>query len=206
MYRKYGIMYYKIKNLVLTEICSSEVILVSRRRKKVPGAVGITTPNSKGTWWSDSQRIQAVTTWLATGNLALTAATLQIPEVTMRRWKSADWWKQMVSDIRSEENLQLDSKLAKVVNKSVDALLDRVEHGDFQYDQREGKFVRKPISARDASTVTRDMIDRRELLQGKKVVEKNESRKMDEKLVKLAEEFARFAKSVTIEQTTEGTI
>jgi hypothetical protein len=136
---------------------------------------------------------------LATGNLALTAATLSIPEVTMRRWKATPWWKQMVEDIRNEENLQLDAKLSKVVDKSVEALLDRVEKGDFQYDQKTGSMIRKPISARDASTVTRDMIDRRELLQGKKIVEKNNERKMDEKLLKLAEEFAKFSRMKTIE-------
>jgi hypothetical protein len=79
-----------------------------------------------------------------------------------------------------------------------------VERGDFQYDQKTGQMIRKPISARDASVVTRDMIDRRELLQGKKVVEKNNERKMDEKLLKLAEEFSKFAKSKTIEGETLG--
>ena len=130
---------------------------MSRNRKKKPGTQA---------WWSDNQRIELVTTYLATGNLALSAATHQIPEPTARRWKQMPWWKQMVTDIRDNENLQLDAKLSKVVNKSVEALLDRVENGDFQYDQREGRMIRKPISARDASSVTRDMIDRRELLQG----------------------------------------
>ena len=167
---------------------------MSRRKRKVPGTTG---------WHSDSQRIQLVTTWLATGNMALTAATLQIPEPTARRWKAAPWFKQMVEDIRNEENIELDTKLKKVVDKSVEALLDRVENGDFQYDQREGRMIRKPISARDASTVTRDMIDRRELLQGKKIEEKNTERKIEDKLLKLAEEFTRFAKSKTLEQLPE---
>lgn len=163
---------------------------MSRRKRKVPGTTA---------WHSDNQRIELVTTWIATGNLALTAATLRIPEPTARRWKASPWFKQMVEDIRSEENLQLDAKLKKVVDKSVEALLDRVEHGDFQYDQREGRMVRKPISARDASTVTRDMIDRRELLQGKKTPEKDSSRKVEDKLIELATAFARFSQARTIE-------
>ena len=164
---------------------------MSLRKKKVRG----TTAH-----WSESQRIQLVTTYLATGNLALTAATLQIPEVTARRWKAMPWFKQMVEDNRNEDNLVLDAKLSKVVNKSVDALLDRVEHGDFQYDQKSGNMVRKPISARDASVVTRDMIDRRELLQGKKQVERDSTRKVEDRLLKLAEEFTRFASSKIVQQ------
>lgn len=159
---------------------------MSRTRRKKKGTLA---------HWSDSQRIELVTTWLATGNLRLSSATLGIPEDTARRWKAQPWWKQLVIDIRNEDNLQLDAKLAKVVNKSVDALLDRVENGDFQYDQRTGELIRKPISARDASTVTRDMIDRRELLQGKKEVQVDNSRKMEERLLKLAEELTRFSRA-----------
>jgi hypothetical protein len=158
---------------------------MSRRKRKKPGTMAT---------WSDNQRIELVTTWLATGNLALSAATHQIPEVTARRWKAQPWWQQLVTDIRSEENLQLDARLSKVVSKSVDALMDRVEHGDFQYDQKTGQLVRKPISARDAAKVTTDMIDRRELLQGKKEVAKEDSRKIEDRLLKLAEEFAKFAR------------
>ena len=164
---------------------------MSRKRKKKPGTLA---------HWSDNQRIELVTTWLATGNLALAAATLSIPEVTARRWKAMPWWKQMVADIRSEENLALDTKLSKVVNKSVEALLDRVENGDYQYDQRTGVFVRKPISARDASTVTRDMLDRREILQGKKDVQVDNARKMEDRLLKLADELTRFAKAKPINE------
>ena len=165
---------------------------LSRRKKKKPGELG---------YWSDSQRITLVTTYLATGNLALTAATLQIPESTARRWKAAPWFKQMVEDIRNEENLVLDAKLKTVVDKSIDQLLDRIDNGDHQFDQKTGKIVRKPISARDASTITKDMIDRRDLLQGKKVVEHNTDRKIDDKLLKLAEEFSKFSKMKTVETT-----
>ena len=162
---------------------------MSRRKRKKPGTLA---------HWSDTQKIELVTTWLATGNLALAAATLGIPEVTARRWKASPWFKQMVEDIRMEENVHLDGKLSKVVNKSVEALLDRVEHGDFQYDQKNCVFVRKPISAKDASTITRDMIDRRELLQGKKERSTNEGN-VNDKLVMLAQQFAKFASAKTIE-------
>lgn len=150
--------------------------------------------------WADSQRIELVTTWLATGNLALSAATLGIPEITARVWKSQPWWKQMVDDIRASENLQLDSKLSKVVEKATDQLLDRVENGDFQYDQKTGKLVRKPISARDAAKVTTDMIDRRELLQGKKQEVVDSARKMEDKLLKLADELSRFSKATLVKE------
>ena len=150
--------------------------------------------------WADSQRIELVTTWLATGNLALSAATLGIPEITARVWKTQPWWKELIAEIRASENLELDSKLKKVVDKSVDQLLDRVENGDFQYDQKTGQLVRKPISARDAAKVSTDMIDRRELLQGKKQEQFDNTRKMEDKLLKLADELSRFAKAKVVNE------
>lgn len=164
---------------------------MSKRRRKKPGTPG---------HWSDTQKIELITTWLATGNLALSAATHKIPEITARQWKAQPWWKQMVDEIRAAENLELDSKLAKIVQKTTDQLLDRVENGDFQYDQKTGQLVRKPISARDAAKVTTDMLDRRELLQGKKQEAQDSSKKMEDKLLKLAEELSRFARAKEVKE------
>jgi hypothetical protein len=163
---------------------------MSRRKRKVPGTAA---------HWSDKQRIELVTTWLATGNLALSAATLGIPEVTARKWKASPWFKQMVTDFRQEESISLDAKLSKVVSKSVEQLLDRVEGGDYQYDQKTGQLVRKPISARDASKITSEMLDRRDILQGKKEQQVDSTRKVEDRLLKLAEEFSRFAKSKVVQ-------
>lgn len=170
---------------------------LTRKRKKAPGNNG---------HWSDKQRIETVTLWLATGNLALTAATLGIPEITCRKWKASPWWKQMVEDFRQEENISLDATLSKVVKKSVEQLLDRVEGGDYQYDQKTGQLVRKPISARDAATITKDMLDRRDILQGKKEVISNDARRMEDRLLKLADEFSRFAKSKVVVEVPMETL
>ena len=158
---------------------------MSRRRNKKPGSAA---------HWSDNQRIGAVTTYLASGNLSLTSVATEIPLATLNRWKVAPWWKEMVEQIRSEENLVLDAKLSKVVNKSVEQLLDRVEHGDYQFDQKTGQIVRVPVKARDAAKITTDMIDRRQLLQGRQNAQKDTS-KVEDRLLKLAEEFTRFSKS-----------
>ena len=164
---------------------------MSRTRRKAKAGPG---------YWSDKQKIEAVTTWLAVGNLALTAATLGIPDITLRKWKATPWWKQMVDDMRQEENISLDSKLSKVVQSSVAQLLDRVEGGDYQFDQKTGTLIRKPISARDAAKITSEMIDKRELLQGKKEQQVNDSRKMEDRLLKLADELSRFAKAKVVRE------
>jgi len=150
--------------------------------------------------------MELVQLYLATGNLALTAATLQIPEQTARAWKAQPWFKQAIDEFRSSESLELDAKLKKVVDKATDALLDRIDNGDYQYDQKTGQLVRKPISARDASKVTTDMLDRRDILQGKKPIQEDSSNKTIEKLALLAQEFARFASAKEINQHAYKTL
>lgn len=162
---------------------------MSRRRNKKPGSAA---------HWSDNQRVGAVTTYLASGNMSLTSVATEIPLATLNRWKVTPWWKELIETIRSEENLVLDAKLAKVVNKSVDELLDRVEHGDYQFDQKTGAIVRVPVKARDAAKITTDMIDRRQLLQGRQN-DKKDNTKVEDRLLKLAEEFTRFAKARVIQ-------
>lgn len=162
---------------------------MSRRKKKTQGTTE---------WHSDKQRIELVQLYLSTGNLALTAATLGIPESTARRWKAAQWFKDMVNDFKIEDNMVLDAKLKKVVEMSTDALLDRIEGGDYQYDQKTGRMIRKPINARDASKITVDIIDRRDILQGKRAPELDGAKKTIEKLALLAQEFARFATATEI--------
>ncbi len=168
---------------------------MARRRKK-PGVPG---------WHSPAQRMELVQLYLATGNLALTAATLQIPEPTARQWKSQPWFKQAIDEFRASESMELDAKLKKVVDKATDALLDRIENGDYQYDQKTGNMVRKPINARDASKVTTEMLDRRDILQGKKPMQEDSSNKTLEKLALLAQEFARFASATEIKQHAYAT-
>jgi len=164
---------------------------MSRRKRKVPGTTE---------WHSDKQRIELVQLYIATGNLALTAATLSIPEPTARRWKAQQWFKDMVDSFIVEETMVLDAKLKKVVEKSTDALLDRIENGDYQYDQKTGHMIRKPINARDASKVTVDMLTRRDILQGKGGPVLDGAKKTVEKLALLAQEFARFAQATEIRQ------
>lgn len=164
--------------------------MTRRRKRKV-------TETNK--WWSDSQRVEAVTTWLAIGNLTLTGTTLGIPLDTLNRWKRSDWWKKLVEEIRSEDNLKTDAKLAKIVDKSLEAVLDRVENGNLQFDQKRGSLVRVPVSARDSAKIATDMIDKRSLLQNAQVKPESTPKKIEERLLKLADEFSKFAKMQTIE-------
>lgn len=161
---------------------------MSKQKKKVAG-LG---------WWSQEKKIQTVTTYLALGNAPMTEAVTGVPRGTIRQWKMQSWWKELESDIRNEEDSELDVKLSKVIDKSLDAVLDRVENGDFIFDSKTGKFVRKPVHMKDALSAVTQVFDKRNLLRGKPT-SRVEKQNVSDNLSKLAAEFAKFAASKTIE-------
>jgi len=156
-----------------------------RRRKK-------RSLETAGKWWSESQKIEAVTTWLALGNLAQSAAVLDIPIATIKRWRYSDWWKKIEEDLRQEESLGLNARLKKVISKALDVTEDRLSNGNYQFNQKTGELVRVPVNIKDASRVANDMMNRSDIIEEKPIQQQIE-KTVDDRLAKLAEDFKRFA-------------
>jgi len=148
---------------------------------------------AEGKWWSDSQKLEAATTYLALGNGAQTAAVLNIPLATFNRWRYTDWFKKMVEDLKMEDNLKLNARLTKLVSKALDVTEDRLDKGNYQYDPKTSELIRVPVSLKDAAKVANDMLERRDVIEAKPVQEQIE-KTVDDRLAKLAEQFRSFAK------------
>lgn len=149
--------------------------------------------------WSDSQKIEAVTTYLALGNLVLTSNVLKIPEMTLRGWKQKDWWKQIEDELAVQEDLQLSARLKRTLESSMDVISDRMQNGDYAFVN--GELRRKPVSMKDAHRVAMDYIDKREHL-ANKTPTSVALEAVDERLKKLAEKFEQIANNRhTIEVT-----
>jgi hypothetical protein len=154
------------------------------KRGRPVGAVGRS--------WSDSQKLEAITTYLSLGNLSLTSRVLKIPEMTLREWKQKDWWKEMEIDLKSQENIQLSARLKRIIESTLAATEDRLANGDFIYDNKSGQMVRKPVSMKDAHKVAMDMMNRRDVLDNQRP-QSVSVEQIDDKLSKLAEKFEQIA-------------
>ena len=143
--------------------------------------------------WSQEARIQAVSQYLVLGNMALVSACTKIPHQLLRAWKQQPWWAETEAQIRATENLQMDNKLSKIVDRSLDAVLDRVENGEFVYNQKTGAIIRRSVSMKDAAKVATDLITKRELLRGN-ATERKEAVQIPvaDQLKALALEFAKW--------------
>lgn len=166
--------------------------LPSNRRRAV---------DASGRSWSDSQKLEAVTTFLSLGNLAQTSRLLGIPEMTLRTWKQKDWWKEIEVDLKTQDTLVLSARLKRIIESTLAVTEDRLVNGDFIYDNRTGSMVRKPVSMKDAHKVTMDMIQRRDIIDNKQPTEVS-IEQIDDKLAKLAQKFEEIASGKkTIEVT-----
>lgn len=142
--------------------------------------------------WSDNQKMEAVKSYLVLGNLAMTSRILGIPEITIRVWKNSEWWKTAVAELKAQERIELTSRLKKIVDASLTVVEDRLLNGDYQYDQKTGETVRKPVNMRDAHRVAVDLQQRQEVLDKlDKPIETSED--TEARLEKLAAKFADLA-------------
>ena len=152
--------------------------------------------------WKEAKRIEAVTVYLSTGSLAETGRLLGIPYKTLEGWKSQDWWKELVAKIQSEQDQQLDAKTSKIIDKALEGLLDRIENGEYIYDQKTGKTKQMPAKLRDLNFAFNTLLDKRQLLRNKptKIVEQHSTAVQ---LQNLADSFAKFVNKTVTELPTE---
>lgn len=143
--------------------------------------------------------MEAVTMFLATGNMSLTAASLNIPLITLKSWKKKDWWIDALAELKSENNLKLNSRLSDIVKKSIEAVDDRIENGDYVYDEKHGKIIRIPAKLKDLHRVSMDMIAKQQVIQDREDRPVLTEQSLEERLLKVAEALTGVKKPKKIE-------
>lgn len=149
--------------------------------------------HDKGEWWSDGKRLEVVTTWLVLGKIPLVSATTGVPEGTIRQWRTQPWWKEIEVSVQTESDQELDTKLAKRIDKALDLVMDRLDNGDYLYDPKTSTFIRKPVSMKDTWKVSTEMIDKRLLIR-KQPKDQASQEAVGDILKNLAKEFAEMAR------------
>lgn len=117
-------------------------------------------PSEKHARYSDAQKLEAAKLWLLVGNNTVVAATLSINLDTLMYWKSQNWWKNIIEDLRHESSIKLSNKLKSIAEKSMTLVEDRLENGDYVLNQKTGEMVRKPMAGKDAARIASDFVDK----------------------------------------------
>jgi hypothetical protein len=147
----------------------------------------------KALFRSDSVKVEVIKTYIALGgNLTLTAGATNIPLRTLKAWKATNWWKSLFNELKKAEKLELSAKTKTIIERSMELLADRLEHGDPFYHPKTGEIIRKAVPAAQLHQIAKDMIDRKNILD-KAFEEKIVSEPTGNKLADLAERFAKLA-------------
>lgn len=152
--------------------------------------------------WTEAQKLQVVTSYLMVGSLIEVSLLTTVPLPTLKSWSQQPWWKEACLRLQNEEVQQMDSRLKRVVDKALKAVENRIDEGDVQFDQKTGSLVRIPVKAHVALKISKDLMERQDKLREAPV--KEEIKKtIDDRLLKLSEEFSRFAKLRSSAATAE---
>ena len=145
-------------------------------------------------FYTDKKRIEVVTLFAALGSCDRVGALACIPASTVRGWTRQDWFKDLLDEIRAENDHKIDAKFNEIIDLSLDQLKDRVENGDHVLT-KDGDLVRKPMSGKDLSLTTAINIDKRQLLRNREVIKKEEktNQTITEKLTELANAFKQLS-------------
>ncbi len=146
------------------------------------------------------KKIEVVTKWMALGNMRLVAELTGVSYQLCRMWKQMPWWADLVAEIKASKDMQTDTKLSKLVDKSLELVGDRLENGDIIWNKKTGEYDRIPISLSKANKVANDLLGQQLNLSKKKVVEQVGERQktVQDQIALLAQEFARFNTNRTI--------
>jgi hypothetical protein len=142
--------------------------------------------------FSDQQKLDLLKMYTLTGNLALSAASLRIPEKTARRWKASNWWKERMADLKSQKDFEVSARLEKIIQSSLEIMEDRLTRGDYFFNGKTGKIERKPVSLQAAHKVAVDLMDRQDVLEQRALKGETQEVAVD-KWIALAEKFASLA-------------
>ncbi len=150
-----------------------------------------------GKHWTGKDRVRAVAAYLVLGNMARVSDELGIPLGTLNFWKTQPWWFEQVEKIRRDEDVEIDSTFTKIVKRTQEIILERLENGD-KVLAKDGSLVSRPVSARDAALVAAISLDKRKALREVPQSEQNKIG-MQERLNKLEMQFTKLVTEKTIE-------
>jgi len=155
-------------------------------------------------WYPDAKRIEVVTLYACLGNPDTISELANVPAWTIRNWVKTPWFKELLEEIRTENNEKMDAKFAQIVEKAQDCILDRLENGDHLI-LRDESTIRKPINAKDLAAISSLTVDKRQIIRNKPTSisqSVNSGEVNEDKLKLLAKTFIELVNKKEIKEVT----
>jgi hypothetical protein len=164
-----------------------------------------TQPYQGGIWDSKIKQ-KALKDYLKGDSLKIISREMNIPYPTLRQWQASEWWREAVKEEQETNNQLLDYQITGILHKSLEAVNDRLEEGEYVRDEKTGKIVRVPVKMRDANAAFNQLMEKRQLIR-KLPTAITDNTSVNTQLKMLADQFKTFVnKSVTEPPTMEHVI
>jgi hypothetical protein len=111
-----------------------------------------------------SLELEAVRMYAQCGSLAEVSRQLGIAIYELQKLQRTEWWQAELAALRREESAMKNAKLTRIHNLTLEALEDRIVHGDFI--MRGNGFARIKMSGRDLARAAGEIFKQRQLLIG----------------------------------------
>lgn len=168
------------------------------KRGRPPGIKG----KIDGKTWSYNKRVEVLTTYLSIGVMTKTAELTGVPATTIKNWKKEPWWEQLADEIRKQKEEEIDAKLTSIIDKTLNALTDRLDNGEVIYNPRTQEQIRVPMKAADVTKVFDKVHEKRALSRGDPT-QRIEKVTTEQRLNSLADQFTRFGRGDTVIEDAE---
>ena len=168
-------------------------------KKRGPG-FKFSNPN----YYNLEQKTDACALYCVYGDVEQVSEMTGIPPKVLREWKDEPWWTEIQKKVFVEQNEKLAGRISGVLDKSLEHLVDRLDNGDYLWDVRKSKLVRKPVDTKVLATVFNSLVARRQLIRGEPTSITSQVG-VDDRLKMLAAQFEKFAAAKEVEHSPRPT-
>jgi hypothetical protein len=150
-------------------------------------------------WFPQQTKVDACTLYCVYGDTDEVSKLTNVPVKYIRQWKEEPWWNEIQKKVFTEQNEKLASRINSVLDNSLTHIVDRLDNGDYLWDVRKSKLVRKPIDTKVLSNLFNTLVHRRQLIRGEPTNITSQVA-VDDRLRLLAQQFEKFANAKEVTQ------
>lgn len=154
----------------------------------------------KSNWWRPEDRIKAASVYAIVANVPRVSEITGIPQETIRRWRTEDWWQQVIDRVRQEKDDEHDKELTEIIDTSIHVIKDRLVKGD-SIVTKSGKIIQKPMGGKEVGVILSIAADKRDLLRRKQktTIEQQSTQQLLQQIAATVRDFVRKTDQKTIE-------
>lgn len=141
----------KGKTLSPTELVST----TSTRKESSPKELPV-----KRESYDKEDKEAAAAAFILHGTIREAAKALDFPEQTVYAWTRKAWWPKLVDTMRMRHQEFIEARMSHTLELVSDALVDRLENGDYVYNSTKDKVVRIPIKAKEMANILATVHDK----------------------------------------------